>query len=211
VDRRRTVTTAALVFAGFLVLLVLVTIDPSDPPVLGGVDRAWRDRASDAPAPAVTISRWLKVLGSGWVMVPVRLAVAAWLVLKRRRADLVVWLVAWALADVVTLTLKPAIGRPQPNASDTTSFPSAHAKTAAQIAVASVLVLTRPRTRARGYAWGAAAVWITAMAVSRTVLDEHWLSDVTAGSLLGAGCVFAALMLAPHVASRRAPAETSAR
>ena len=32
-----------------------------------------------------------------------------------------------------------------------------------------------------------AAVWIVLMALSRTVVDHHWLSDVIAGSLLGAG------------------------
>jgi membrane-associated phospholipid phosphatase len=35
-------------------------------------------------------------------------------------------------------------------------------------------------------------VWIVAMDVSRTVLDEHWLSDVVAGSLLGAACALGA-------------------
>jgi membrane-associated phospholipid phosphatase len=201
VDRRRTLTTLAPVFGAFLVLAVLVAIDPSDPPVLGALDRAWRERALDAPTVAVTLSRWLKALGSGWVMVPVRLAMAAWLLVRRRRTDLAVWLIAWALADVATGILKPAIGRPQPNGSDTTSFPSAHAKTATQVALASVLLLTRPRTTARTYAWGAATLWIVAMAASRTILDEHWLSDVVAGSLLGAGCVLAAVLLAPLLAS----------
>jgi membrane-associated phospholipid phosphatase len=201
VDRRRTLATLGMLLGAFLVLTVLVGIDPSDPPVLGGIDRAWRDGGLDAPAIAVRISRALKALGSGWVMVPVRLAVAAWLLATRRRTDLAVWLIAWALADAATAILKPAIGRPQPNGSDTTSFPSAHAKTAAQVAVALALILTRPRTRARASAWGAAVVWIVAMAASRTVLDEHWLSDVVAGSMLGAGCVVAALLLAPLVAS----------
>jgi membrane-associated phospholipid phosphatase len=200
VDRRHTLITLAPVVGGFLALTVLVAIDPSDPPVLGALDRAWRDRALEAPSIAVTISRWLKALGSGWVMVPARLGVAVWLLVKRRRSDVAVWLIAWALADVATGILKPAIGRPQPNGSATTSFPSAHAKTAAQIALASVLLLTRARTRARASAWAAAAVWVVAMAASRTVLDEHWLSDVVAGSLLGAGCVLAAVLLAPLLA-----------
>jgi membrane-associated phospholipid phosphatase len=200
VDRRRTLTSLAIVVAGFVGLAVLVAIDPFDPPVLGTLDRAWRDRALDAPSIAVAISRWLKALGSGWVMVPVRLVVAVWLLVKRRRSDLAVWLIAWALADVATGVLKPAIGRPHPDGAGSTSFPSAHAKTAAQVALASVLLLTRPRTRARASAWGAAAVWVVAMAASRTVLDEHWLSDVAAGSLLGAGCVLAAVLLAPPLA-----------
>jgi membrane-associated phospholipid phosphatase len=201
VDRRRGSTTLAVLFGAFVALAVLVAIDPSDPPLLGGIDRAWRARALDAPALAVTISRALKALGSGWVMVPVRLAVAGWLLLRRRRTDLAMWLIAWVLADLATGILKPAIGRPRPDGSGSTSFPSAHAKTAAQVAVASVMLFTRSRTRSRRYAWCAATIWIVAMAASRTVLDEHWLFDVLAGSLLGAGCVAAASILAGHVAS----------
>jgi membrane-associated phospholipid phosphatase len=209
VDRRRTLTTAGLVLGAFVALLVLVATDPSNPPTLGEIDRAWRAWALDAPAMALTISRLLMVLGSGWVMVPVRLAVAVWLLVKRRRADLAVWLIAWAVADVATGILKPAIGRPRPGGIGSTSFPSAHAKTAAQVAVASVLVFTQPRTRARAYGWGAAAAWIVAMAASRTILDEHWLSDVVSGSLLGAGCVLVAAVVGPRVASSRARVETS--
>jgi membrane-associated phospholipid phosphatase len=190
-----------VLFGAFVALAVVVAIDPSDPPLLGGIDRAWRARALDAPAVAVTISRALKALGSGWVMVPVRLAVAGWLLLRRRRTDLAMWLIAWVLADLATGILKPAIGRPRPDDSGSTSFPSAHAKTAAQVAVASVLLFTRSRTRSRTYGWCAAAIWIVAMAASRTVLDEHWLFDVLAGSLLGAACVLAACLLAPMVAS----------
>jgi membrane-associated phospholipid phosphatase len=201
VDRRGASTALVIpVLGAFVVLAILVAIDPSDPPVLGAVDRAWRDRALDAPPVAVTISRWLKAIGSGWVMVPVRLALAAWLVVKRRRTDLAVWVIAWALADVATGILKPAIGTPQPNGSNTTSFPSAHAKTAAQVAIGLVLLLTEPRSRARRYAWAAAAALIVAMAASRTILDEHWLSDVVAGVLLGAGCVLAAVILVARVA-----------
>jgi membrane-associated phospholipid phosphatase len=201
VDRRRTLTTLAVLVGAFVALAVLVAIDPSDPPLLGGIDRAWRARALDAPAVAVTIGRALKALGSGWGMVPVRVVVALWLLVKRRRTDLAVWLIAWVLADVATGILKPAIGRPRPDGSGSTSFPSAHAKTAAQVAVAAVLILTTPRTSARALAWGTAGLWIVAMALSRTVLDEHWLSDVAAGTLLGAACVQAALFLAPRVAS----------
>jgi membrane-associated phospholipid phosphatase len=201
VHRRRESTTLGVLVGAFVALVVLVAIDPSDPPLLGGIDRAWRERALDAPSATVTASRWLKTLGSGWVMVPVRIAVAVWLLVKRRRIDLAVWLIAWAFADAATGILKPAIGRPGPGGSGSTSFPSAHAKTAAQVAIGVGLILTEPRTRARVYAWSAGAVWIVAMGASRTVLEEHWLSDVVAGSLLGAGCVVGGCLLAPLVAS----------
>jgi len=47
-----------------------------------------------------------------------------------------------------------------------------------------VLVATSP-WRSRAVPWALAVLWIVAMALSRTVLDEHWLSDVVAGALLG--------------------------
>jgi membrane-associated phospholipid phosphatase len=39
----------------------------------------------------------------------------------------------------------------------------------------------------RRFAWGAALAATAGMAWSRTYLRMHWLSDVTAGALLGAG------------------------
>ena len=65
-----------------------------------------------------------------------------------------------------------------------------------------MLVFTSP-WRKRTAWWLVAVAWTVAMAVSRTVLDEHWLSDVVAGSLLGAGC---AIGVAAVVQLRRRPA-----
>jgi undecaprenyl-diphosphatase len=121
-------------------------------------------------------------------MVPLRIGVAVWLLARRRRTDAAAWLIAWALADAVTTVLKLVTGRSHPDGSDgATSFPSAHAKTAAQFALGLVLIATSPR-RGRLLWWTIAFSWIAVMATSRTVVDEHWLSDVLAGSLLGAAC-----------------------
>ena len=52
--------------------------------------------------------------------------------------------------------------------------------------------------RRRGPWWALAALGIAGIAWSRTYLQVHWLLDVIAGSLLGAGVallVFAALQL----------------
>ncbi|MGZ8626713.1 MAG: phosphatase PAP2 family protein, partial [Actinomycetota bacterium] len=123
---------------------------------------------------------------AGWCMVTLRVAVAVWLLARKRYTALAAWLLGWALADLVTFGLKPAIGRLRPDGSNFTSFPSGHAKTAAQVAAGMVLVLTSPQ-RSRALAWTLAAAWIVAIAASRTVLNEHYLSDVVAGTLLGAG------------------------
>lgn len=186
--------------AAVAVLAVLVALDPADPPLLGAVDRWWREVALGAPAWAEAASRGMKSLGSGWVMVPLRLAVAAWLLVRRRYAALGAWLLAWAVADAVTWTLKPGIGRLRPDGADATSFPSGHAKTAAQVALGLVVLVAgssagRAGRWGRATAWTVAVAWVVAMAVSRTVLDEHWLSDVVAGALLGAACALGAVAI----------------
>jgi undecaprenyl-diphosphatase len=136
--------------------------------------------------------------------------VAAWLVVRRRRWDLAAWLLGWALADLLTAALKPGLARERPTATDPanpfTSFPSAHAKTAAQVAVGLVLVATSPWRPRRAW-YGLAVVWIAAMALSRTVVDHHWLSDAVAGSLLGAGAAVLAAAIVRAVRDRRATGE----
>lgn len=184
---RRALVAAGLLLAAVAALTVLVAVDPTSPPLLARLDAWWRDVVLPPPAWAEALSRAMKVLGSGVVMVPLRLAVALWLLVRRRRVDLAAWLLAWAAADLLTVVLKPAIGRMRPDLADAHSFPSAHAKTAAQVAVGLVLVATSP-WRSRAVPWALAVLWIVAMALSRTVLDEHWLSDVVAGALLGAAC-----------------------
>lgn len=189
------------------VLAVLVAIDRAAPPLLGGVDRAWRDVALGLPAWIERASEALKAFGSGFVMVPLRLIVAAWLLARRRHAELAAWLLAWALADAFTFALKPGVARIRPDGFDATSFPSGHAKTAGQVAIGLVLIArdTWPSRRVlRWVARGGAAMWIVAMAVSRTVLDDHWLSDVVAGTLLGAACALGAVGLVGMLVATRA-------
>jgi membrane-associated phospholipid phosphatase len=187
----RALIAAAAVFAAFAMIVALVAVEPERPPLLQSLDGSWRDLALKAPGWAERASELLRTLGSGIVMVPLRIGVAMWLLARRRRSDVAAWLLAWALADAITTVLKLVIGRSHPDGSDgATSFPSAHAKTAAQVALGLVLVATSPR-RGRLMWWTIAFSWIAVMAASRTVVDEHWFSDALAGSLLGAACAIA--------------------
>ncbi|MGE5225975.1 MAG: phosphatase PAP2 family protein [Planctomycetaceae bacterium] len=183
-------------------LAALVVGNRAAPPLLFRVDAWWRAVVQPAGATLHAFGRAMLVLGSGWVMVPFRLVVAAWLVWRRRWWDLAAWLGAWALADLLTLVLKPGVHRWRPDHLDRHSFPSAHAKTAAQVAIGLVLVATSP-WRSRAWAWAIACGWIVAMGFSRTVLDQHWTSDVVAGALLGAGCAFLVAGLAQRTRDRR--------
>ncbi|MET0801252.1 MAG: phosphatase PAP2 family protein [Actinomycetota bacterium] len=188
-DPRRALIAAAAMLAVAGLLAVLVAAGAADPPFLQGLDDAWRVRVLAWPDWTRRIGEALEVLGAGLVMVPLRIAVAVWLAFRRRRWDLAAWLLAWAAADLLTFLLKPGLGRERPTATDPqnplTSFPSAHAKTAAQVAIGLVLIGTSP-WRGRGRAYAVAAAYIVLMALSRTVVDHHWLTDVVAGSLLGA-------------------------
>jgi undecaprenyl-diphosphatase len=60
---------------------------------------------------------------------------------------------------------------------------------AQQFAVALAFILRRT------WVWFAGAAWIILMALSRTYLGAHWLSDTVGGALLGAGV--AVLVWAP--------------
>ena len=93
----------------------LVAIDPAMPPVLQPFDDAWRRAALTWPGWTHRLGRGFEAVGAGVVMVPLRIAVAAWLVVRRRRWDLAAWLLGWVLADVVSAILKPGLGRERPD------------------------------------------------------------------------------------------------
>ena len=189
-DPRRTLAIGVAMLCGVGLLAIVVASDVAEPPFLQGVDDAWRHTSLGWPGWIESLGEAFERLGAGVGMVPLRIAIAVWLAIRRRRWDLGAWLLGWVLADVITAVLKPGLARERPTAIDRedpfTSFPSAHAKTAAQVAVGLVLVTSSPwRSRRPWYVL--AVVWIVLMALSRTVVDHHWLSDVLAGSLLGAG------------------------
>jgi undecaprenyl-diphosphatase len=69
--------------------------------------------------------------------------------------------------------------------SDVGSFPSGHVANAATMAVALALILALQRDR--WWFWMLGAGYVVAMALSRTYLGVHWLTDTIGGALLGAG------------------------
>lgn len=201
-DPGRGAAVAAGMLAVVAAMTLLMTADTSSPPLLDGVDARWRDLVEPAEVWQRRLSEWLYVVGGGAVMAPLRLVVAVWLIVRRRWFDLAAWLGAWAAADILTQLLKPGIGRVRPDLANAASFPSGHAKSAAQVSIGLVLVATSP-WRSRTWAWLLAVSWIVAVSISRTLLVDHYLSDVFAGSLLGAGCAIGAAALAQGSRDRR--------
>jgi undecaprenyl-diphosphatase len=128
-------------------------------------------------------TRW----GDGWGWLVLAPALAAGEAPHRRA--LVGGAVSAALASLVLVAIKRRIRRPRPCAEglhpvfrvappDRFSFPSGHATNA--FAIGSVLALQIPAFTP------AVAFLATSIAASRVVLGLHYLSDVVAGSVLGA-------------------------
>ncbi len=135
-------------------------------------------------------------LSQPWVMyalVGVPACVFAWARLHLRTRAL------WALATMATgwlvaALLKLAVQRARPVVEDPFavhhgySFPSGHATNNA-IVVTAVLLLLRPAlsSTARSTALVLGVIWVLLTCADRLLMGAHYLSDVTAGVLLGVG------------------------
>ncbi|NNC93750.1 MAG: phosphatase PAP2 family protein [Acidimicrobiia bacterium] len=127
-------------------------------------------------------------VGSTWVTAPLRVAVAALLWVQKRWEWLTVWIASIVVAEVSVTVFKLLYDRPRPLEPLVTttgaSFPSGHAIAGAVTAVALVIVFLPAGPHRR--IWELVAVGFAFfMAMSRTYLRAHWLTDVIAGTLLG--------------------------
>jgi membrane-associated phospholipid phosphatase len=152
-----------------------------------GVDELWETGMVELRGPvgdaiAFTMDR----LGGGIVgvfVVPVVGAIV--LLLCRRPWGAAYFIVASAASAGAVQVLKQLFGRARPEdmlvTSDFGSFPSGHVANAATIAV--VLGVIVPKV----WVWAAGAAYTVLMALSRTYLGAHWLTDTIGGALVGAG------------------------
>ncbi|HEX2272845.1 MAG TPA: phosphatase PAP2 family protein [Acidimicrobiales bacterium] len=178
-----------LVSAGAL-MLVAVAWSPTFSAVQE-VDDAWRSLMIDLRvSPLVWVAKVLAFVGSPWINWPLRVAAGVLLAIRRRWVQLTAFALAVVTSEALIGPLKVLYERPRPPASVVPthgfSFPSGHAVAGAVTAVGLVLVLLPPGPRR--WAWEVrAAVYASLMALSRTYLGVHWLSDVVTGGLLGVG------------------------
>ena len=127
------------------------------------------------------------------------------LLIARRRAALLAFIVAEAMTPLLVNLIKLLVGRERPPGAlieaHGSSYPSGHAAYAGATAVMLVLLFTTPG-RARRAWWLVAAVATAGMAWSRTYLEVHWLSDALAGATLGIGVALLSVAVVQILSTR---------
>jgi membrane-associated phospholipid phosphatase len=172
------VTAIALTLALGLLVVLRDTVD---------IDEEWMEEVLELRGPVgEAISLLFDFLGGGWfaiLVVPIGVAVA--FVFAHRPWSALDFVLATAIAAVLCQLLKAVFGRARPEEIllplDSGSFPSGHTTNAAVVAVSLGLLLNR------AWVWVVGMLYIFLMALSRTYLGAHWLTDTIGGALLGAG------------------------
>jgi undecaprenyl-diphosphatase len=189
----------ALAWAGLLLglaaLLFLLVWNTTTKAWVQDVDDWWLDLMNALRwQPFVTVAEALAFLGGTYVTLVVRTTVVVILILRKHWLSLAAFLMAVVVSEAFIGPMKVLYDRPRPPnplvGVSGGSFPSGHAVAAGVTAVGLVIVLLPPgHTR---WVWERrAALYASLMALSRTYLDAHWLSDVVAGALLGSGIALA--------------------
>ncbi|MFC4785736.1 diacylglycerol kinase family protein [Nocardioides sp. MAHUQ-72] len=201
-DRSRltTLSWALICFALFAVIGVLVTHDwgpltsidnRGDPAEQWAVDAHWlRQPLKGIEAAFATIG-----------MTVLTVILAAGLLVKKHRRAAILAVVVMVVTSLVTTLIKVQIGRGRPPWQNqnglltTQSFPSGHASSVTAFAgicvVLAIMLVRRASTRRTIYV--VLAVWVLVVCADRVLLGRHYISDVTAGALLGAGMVLLGL------------------
>lgn len=169
---------AAAVFLGWVVVVLFGG-------AIHGLDPSWNQLMVQIRQPwMVTIAYALNIVGGGWVatfLVP--LLILGMLVLLRRWKAAVYAAVTFLVSVGLTQLIKEIFGRARPEdllvPSDFGSFPSGHTANAATIAVVLIVIFRRRWILIAGI------IWTLAMALSRTILSVHWLTDTIGGMLIG--------------------------
>ncbi len=183
---------------GFLALfVVLVVLVPAQPLA---IEQHWADWMREIQTPLLEhVALIFNYLGRGIGRALVIVGIGVVLIAARRWWALLAYAITEALTPSLSSVTKALVDRPRPPDGLVhpagASFPSGHAAFAGATCVATVLLFTKVDRRRRLW-WALATAGIAGMAWSRTYLQVHWLLDVLAGSLLGAGValvVFAAV------------------
>jgi undecaprenyl-diphosphatase len=208
-----------VIFAGG-VLLALLAVVVRSTDLLSGIDSSvaeWGNRHASAWSHDALVL--VTDLGETVTVVVVAIVVAAVEFTRTRNRWVVPFLLAVILGDkLLTEAVKQLIDRARPTieavaATLGPSFPSGHTSTAAASWAAFALVAGRWWGRRSWAPLAGVAVGIAvAVAISRVLLDVHWLSDVLGGLALGwAWFAACAVAFGGRVLSFGAAAEAAGR
>jgi membrane-associated phospholipid phosphatase len=166
------------------------------------IDTWWNGVLFELSSPLVTgVSRVFDFIGGGWFGVfalPIACVVA--LFALRRPWSAIFFIVAEIASAALVQLLKHLFGRARPEDiivfADYGSFPSGHAANAATLAAVAFVLFPRVWVLIVGVAY------TVLMALSRTGLHAHWLSDTLGGILIGVGVVLVLTGLAAPLLAR---------
>ncbi len=177
--------------------------------VLSGIQRlddAWlRLMLSGRAEPLTALAKVFNILGLVYVTLPVRIAVAGFLAVRRQWWHLSAFIAAVLLSEALIGPLKGIYDRVRPAgslvATSGASFPSGHAVAASVTVIAAVFALVPAGRRARLTL--AAVTFSILMGLSRAYLGAHWLSDAAAGILLGTSCALVTALVTDQIQRRQ--------
>lgn len=189
-----------------VVLMYLAIAIPDARAWVQGFDDQILAWAVDAEVdPLVSVAKVLSFIGSSIIMVPFMIAVAGYLLWKKRMAAMLFWVSVLAVSEALTWTTKFIYARPRPPMALVEthgySFPSGHADTAATVAVGVVLLLAIRGSR-HWYWWALAVAHVVMISWSRIYLHAHWFSDVFTGAALGAAVVITGFLIVSSLERR---------
>jgi membrane-associated phospholipid phosphatase len=150
------------------------------------VDESWMGEIVERRSPWWEVPSFvMNTLGGGLVATIIAAALCVLMLALRRKWTALYIAVASLVSTVVVHLLKWVLGRERPAeimlSIESGSFPSGHVANAATLATLLAIIVWRWWIVAAG------AVYVVLMALSRTYLGAHWLSDTVGGLLLGAG------------------------
>ena len=145
-----------------------------------GIDKAidtWIKLVSNQPG--LEWAAWLAWFVSMSVVVAILCAFYYFYFVKKDLKFISAGIISGIAVTAVVEIIKRILLRPRPDASDLFSFPSRH--TALAFMLAWLAIQQNPKSKARYLL----IPWAVAVAFSRMWLEQHYLTDVVAGAIIG--------------------------
>ncbi len=202
-QRRRLITGGSALALGIL-LGVVITLRGN---TALGVDTEWMEEIVEHRSTLWEVPSFvMNVLGGGLFATILAAAIVVVFVVLKRPWTAVYFAITCLVSSGVVQLLKALLGRARPEqimlTIDSGSFPSGHVANAATLAALLAIILWR------WWVVVAGAIYVVLMALSRTYLGAHWVSDTVGGLLIGAGV--ALILWAPfakRMLSERGPTQ----